>query len=196
MAIIDGTLELIRARLNDSLQNRDRRDEDWVSLSNIVDVDGKPFEGAVNRVVMCLINIADEKMISTYNAARRGKDGEFAQVPPPLYIDLYLAFVANFYNHQYRAGLAALSLTISYFQQNPWFTRDTLPPLDPAIDKINLEFVNLGPVDVNYVMGMLGIKYLPSVFYKLRLLPFTAGPMGAKILPVGGFSAPADSQED
>lgn len=191
MAIIATTLELIRGKLNDSIQNLDRRTEDWVILSNIVDVDGRPYETATNKIVMCLTSVVDEKMISTYNAMARGSGEEYARISPPLYVDLYIAFIANFCNQNYSDGLVALSRTISFFQSNPWFSHDNVPKLDPAIDKLNLEFVNLDPVDVNYIMGMLGIKYLPSVFYKLRLLPFTSNQMTAKAMPVGGYSTPS-----
>ena len=196
MAIIATTLDLIRGRLNDSIQNLDRRNEDWVILSNIVEMNGRPYETAANKIVMCLTGIADEKMISTYTASARGTKGDYAQVPPPLYIDLYLAFIANFQNQRYDDGLVALSRTISYFQQNPWFSHDNLPPLDPSIDKINLEFINLNNADVNYIMGMLGVKYLPSAFYKLRLLPFAGTAMTAKASAVGSFSDPATPASD
>jgi hypothetical protein len=57
---------------------------------------------------MCLIALADEKVMSTYSAALRGADGNYAVVPPPLYLDVYIAFIANFYNQNYRT-ISALS---------------------------------------------------------------------------------------
>lgn len=191
MEIIANTLELIRGRLNQSIQNLDSRNEDWVILSNLVDVEGRPYEAAANKIVMCLTSVADEKVISTYNPNVRGRDGDYGQVSPPLYVDLYIAFIANFQNQAYRESLVALGRTISYFQQNPWFSPQNLPGLDPVIDKLNLEFVNLDPVDINYVMGMLGIKYLPSVFYKLRLIPFAGEAMSGSAKHVGGYSSPS-----
>jgi hypothetical protein len=35
-------------------------------------------------------------------------------------------------------------------------------------------------------MGMLGTKYLPCVFYKLRMLPFASTAMQARAYPVSG----------
>jgi hypothetical protein len=58
--------------------------------------------------------------------------------------------------------------------------------LDPAFDKLTLEFENLSPVDVNYVMSMLGTRYLPSAFYKLRMIPFASTAMQGRTYPVGG----------
>ncbi|MEJ2459795.1 MAG: hypothetical protein P8Y58_17310, partial [Novosphingobium sp.] len=60
------------------------------------------------------------------------------------------------------------------------------PTLTESIDKLTLEFENLSPVDVNYVMSMLGTRYLPSAFYKLRMLPFVSTAMGERAYPVRG----------
>jgi hypothetical protein len=143
-----------------------------VILANIVDHDGRPYAAAKDKIVMVLVNIKHETVISTYTAAVRTKGSAYAVVPTPLYIDLYVLFFANFYNENYRQGLAMISRTISFFQQNSWFTADNLPDLPPVIDKLTLEITNLDLVELNYLMGMIGVKYLPSVFYKLRMLPF------------------------
>lgn len=95
-------------------------------------------------------------------------------------------FMANFSAKNYSDGLAAISYVISFFQQNPWFNQASAPDLGPEINKISMEMANLDPVDINYVMGMLGTKYLPSVFYKLRLLPFASTAMSAQTYPVAG----------
>ncbi len=121
----------------------------------------------------------------------RTPGGSFALVQPPLYIDLFILFIANFYDRNYVQGLGMISRTISFFQQNPWFTRDTLPALGPGIDKITMEFTNLDLLEVNYLMGMLGTKYLPSVYYKLRMLPFGSDAMQADVPAARGTNAPA-----
>ncbi len=95
-------------------------------------------------------------------------------------------FMANFSSNNYADGLSAISNIISYFQQNPWFNQSNAPDLGPQIDKITLEMSSLDPVEVNYVMGMLGTKYFPCVFYKLRMLPFGSTAMQARAYPVSG----------
>jgi hypothetical protein len=56
---------------------------------------------------------------------------------------------------------------------------------------LTLDFENLTPVDVNYVMSMLGTRYLPSAFYKLRMIPFASIAMQARTYPVtsGGLKS-------
>jgi hypothetical protein len=177
MAVIQTTLELIRNRLNDALQAADTRRDDWVILSNIVDQNGQPFPNAQDKIVMCLASIQSEQIISadqrTSSAeTARAEKQQFAVVAPPLYIDLYLLFYANFADRNYPQGLGLISRTISFFQQSPWFTRDNLPSLDPVIDKLTFEFFNLDLQTQSRLMESLGAKYLPSVCYKVRLIPF------------------------
>lgn len=103
-------------------------------------------------------------------------------------------FMSNFMEKKYSDGLAILSRLISFFQQSPYFTRDNAPQLAPVIDKLTLEFENLSPVDVNYVMSMLGTRYLPSAFYKMRMLPFASTAMTQRAYPVSaGTANPLDA---
>ena len=140
---------------------------------------------------MCVYNITRETTISTYqsaysDAASRAASDAFALISPPLYIDVHLMFMANFTERNYSDGLAALSRLIGFFQQMPVFNAANSPALAPEIDKLTLEFENLVPVDVNYVMSMLGTRYLPSAFYKLRMIPFVSTAMRERGYVVSG----------
>lgn len=185
MASIKGVMEIICRLANEYLQNLNDRPDDWVVLTSIVDHDGSLNESARDKVVCNVYNITRENVISTYSPTMRGQDS-FAVIQPPIYIDLHLMFMANFTNQRYPDGLEAISRIISFFQQNPWFNHSNAPDLDPEIEKITLELESLSPVDVNYIMGMLGTKYFPSAFYKLRMLPFASTAMQARTYPVAG----------
>lgn len=186
MGNIQTTLELIRQKLNEAFRNADPRNEDWVILSNIVDQEGQAYEQAKDKVVMFLANIKYETIISTYNPTVATKSSQYAMITPPLYIDLFLLFFANFNDKNYPEGLGVISKTISFFQQNPLFTRENLPGLDDEIDKLTFEMVNLEMTDLNYLMGMIGAKYLPSIYYKVRVIPFRSGAMRGQAPPVHG----------
>lgn len=189
--MIKRVLELMRKQLNDFFQNIDRREEPWVILSNVVDHEGRPYEDAKGKIVMFLANITHETTIGTYNATARAKSGNsYVAVQPPLYINLFILFFANFYDKQYTDGLGMISRTVGFFQQNPFFTQSTLPGLDPSIDKLTMELTNLDLTEVNYLMGAMGAKYLPSVFYKLRMIPFASGAMQAEVPAAHGMKTP------
>jgi hypothetical protein len=187
--IIRNALETICALANAYMENLDRRGDAWVVLTSMIDHTGAMNPGTRDKVVMSVYNITRETTISTYQQTMsatpvRGGGDSLAVVPPPLYLDVHLMFMANFMEKNYGDGLAALSRLIGYFQQIPCFTHAIAPALAPEIDKLTLELENLDPVDVNYVMGMLGTRYFPSAFYKLRMLPFVATAMQGRAYPV------------
>jgi len=180
--ILRNALETICGLANGYLENLDRRGDSWISLTSLVDHAGALNPAARDKIVMCVYNITRESSISTWQTTMSAKPpsapgDSFAVVGPPLYLDVHVMFMANFMEKNYSDGLAALSRLIGYFQQTPWFNRDNAPALDPDIDKLTLEFENLTPVDVNYVMGMLGTRYFPSAFYKMRMLSYNAPAM-------------------
>lgn len=196
MDLIRNALETICSLANTYLENLDRRGDAWLVLTSMVDHDGSLNQAARDKVVMTVYNITRETAFSTYRqtapAQPSSKPGDgVSVVAPPLYIDIHLMFMANFGEKSYSDGLAALSRLIGYFQQTPYFNQSNAPALAPAIDKLTLEFENLSPVDVNYVMGMLGTRYLPSAFYKLRMLPFASSAMQARaqVVTSGGLSS-------
>lgn len=192
MGNIQTTLNLIRQKLNEAFRNADPRNEDWVILSNIVDQDGQAYEHAKDKLVMFLSNIKYETTISTYNPTAATRSNQYALITPPLYIDLFVLFFANFNDKNYPEGLGVISKTISFFQQNPWFTREKLPEMDNEIDKLTFEMVNLETADLNYLMGMIGAKYLPSVYYKVRVIPFRSDAMSGQVTPVHGAEPPSE----
>lgn len=189
--LIRNALETIAGLANSYLENLDRRGDAWISLTSLVDHNGTLNQGARDKIVMCVYNITREITISTYQptlSSGRKTDpaAGLAIISPPLYIDIHLMFMANFTEKNYSDGLAAISRLISYFQQTPYYDSSNAPMLDPAFDKLTLEFENLSPVDVNYVMSMLGTRYLPSAFYKLRMIPFASTAMQGRTYAVGG----------
>jgi hypothetical protein len=115
-------------------------------------------------------------------------NNDYAITSPPLYINLETLFYANMSKGNYHSGLAAISEVISFFQQHRYFTQQTLPDLDPVIDKLNFEMRNLDVLDVNHVLGQFGAKYLPCVMYKVRLLPFDGPAISGRVAEVQGIT--------
>jgi Pvc16 N-terminal domain len=191
MDLIRTVLEQIQRYLNDFFRNTDQREEYWVILSNVMDHEGRMFEDTKDKIVMFLANITHETVISTNKSPIRTSNSSFVSAQPALYIDLFILFFANFYDRNYSEGLGMISRTISFFQQNPVFTRNNMPQLDPRIDKITMEITNLDLLEVNYLMGMLGTKYLPSVYYKLRMIPFASDAIVAAVPAARGTDTPA-----
>ena len=194
--MIQSALELIRGRLNAFLGSADPAADGWAVLANIVDHEGRPFSGAENKIVMFVGNIEYDTTMSTPGRTAQRTGSVYTAVAAPRYINLSVMFFANFYNQRYADGLDMLSRTISFFQQSPRFTHDSDPKLDPAIERLTLEMVNLDLTQLNYVMSMIGSKYLPMVCYKLRMIPFSADTIQAIVPAARAVAAPADGDED
>jgi Pvc16 N-terminal domain len=195
MSDIRRTLELVRQRLNEFIRAEEPRGEEWVVLSNLVDPEGHAAEHARNKLVMFLAGIQKETMVSTYTAAVQAGPSQYSIVAPPLYVNLYVLVMANFYDANYAEGLGMISQAIRFFQQNPSFTQDSLPGLPEDMDRLTWDMTNLDPLNLSYLMGLAGVKYLPSVYYKVRLLPFHSHAPQRQEPAVRGAQNPAEPEE-
>jgi hypothetical protein len=166
MTLLQSTLELLRDRLDAAFQGANPRSEEWVTLTNAVDLDGRVFESARNKIVMMLVGLQTDPAMRTLPARPTGV--------PPLNVNALVLFVANFTDSNYPTGLGMLSRAIGFFHQNPVFTHDRLPGTAPEIDRIAMDFVSLSLPETNDLMGMLGLRYMPCALYTLRTLPFVS----------------------
>jgi len=195
MNLIQDSLELIRDRLNEYFQVADPSPEPWVTLSNLMDQDGQVVTETRNKVVIFLANIQNDTTISTWNPTVPMSGDRFAVLPPPIYINIYLLLFANFSARNYPQGLGMISRTIQFFQENPYFDHNNLPGLPEPIDKLAVEFSNLDAVGLNYVMGLAGVKYLPSVYYKVRMFPFRSETIQQQVTAASGYKLPAAPED-
>jgi Pvc16 N-terminal domain len=191
MAILQSTLDLLRGRLDAAFQISDPRSEEWVALTNSVDLDGRVSESARNKIVMTLVGLQSDTTIGAFPTTIPIAGDQFARVAPPLYLNAFVMFLANFTEGNYATGLGMLSRTIAFFQQNPVFTHDRLPGLPAEVDKIAMDFVNLDLMQANHLMGMQGLKYLPFALYKMRTLEFSSDAV-AGLAPATRKTRPAD----
>lgn len=164
--MVEQILELLQRTLNDFLGSKGLG-PDPVVISNIMDHDGRPVL-AKDKIALVLINMVHEQ-VTTAPA-----NGGVGPIHPPFDINLFILFFANFQGDQYTHGLTMISETISCFHQTAVLTRANAPDLPSAVDKLALEYTNLSISDLNDVMRMLGVRYLPSVCYKVKTLPFAS----------------------
>lgn len=182
--LIANVLKCVQLSLDQFIAGSDPAAGRKVVLSNLIDPSGNPAPDTKDKIVMMLANVVQETTISTYNAARRTDDGDFAIKSPPIYINLYVFFYMNMSGRNYDQALGALTATISFFQQNPNFDKQNLPDLNPTIDRLTFEFASLDPLELNHVLGQFGVSYMPSVMYKVRLLPFDGSAVSGTVAAV------------
>lgn len=188
---IQNAMQTLCTLVNTYLNNLDRRPDPWVVLTSLLGSDGASNPDAGDRIVMTLYNITREPFASSYRPSPPASPttdarGALPVISPPIYLNLHVMFMANFSGRGYSDGLAALSRLIGFFQQTPLFSTQNAVQLAPPIEQLTMDLENLTASDVNHVMGMLGVSYLPSVFYKMRMLPFQSSAMLARTYAVQG----------
>ena len=89
---------------------------------------------------------------------------------PHLYLVLYVLFGSLF--PDYSQSLEFLSVIIKFFQSHRLFTSQKFPELSSEIEKLTIELVNLPFTEQREVWAALGMSYVPSVIYKVRMVVF------------------------
>ena len=164
--MIQHIVSTISNQLDEFLRNELNLSEEMVVVSSIVDVKGNVSMQIENKICVFVQNIEEEKLI---------KNGGFqtrAGMPPPMYINLYVVFAANFPDPNYAESLRFISLIIEFFQGRNIFDRSNTPMMSSNIEKVSLEFINLDFQELNNLWSLIGAKYIPSVLYKLKMLTF------------------------
>ncbi|GGC76774.1 DUF4255 domain-containing protein [Undibacterium terreum] len=181
--MISAALSHLASQLNQQFKNNFQLIEDVVVVSNLVELDGSVAPGANNKLVLTLVNIEKDTMPFRPDPMTRSRDQRQLQYSAPLYLNLYLMMSANFGAGNYAESLKYISHAIGFFQQRPVFDQQNSPGLDARIEKLILDIENLGIPDLNNLWSLLGGRYLPSMFYKLRMITVDAAAITGQ-LPV------------
>lgn len=196
--MINSAISHLANQLNQFLKRSFELNEDVVVVSNILEQDGSLSPNVNNKVVVILTNI--EKDTVPYRQAPNGKTvsgGEGARSGigrPPVYLNLYLMFVANFSGNNYSEALKFISKTIGFFQRQPVFDQHSTPDLDPRIEKLILDIENLSIQDLSNLWGLLSGKYLPSILYKVRMVSFDTDDIVGQVSNVGAIQVAISAQ--
>ncbi len=135
------------------------------------------------KIVLSLVNLMEEatlKNISAYSTV--GNHFEIAN--PPVFLNLFLLFTANFTSSgnvssatDYSAGLTRLSQIIEFLQSKRVFTIQNSPTSNALYNadiqhiKVTIELFSMTFEQINHLWGSLGGKQMPFVMYKAGILP-------------------------
>lgn len=125
-----------------------------------------------NKMVLSLVSLQSDGITGAYEQPGLNNADWHTSRFPPLYVDLYFIVRADFSEVNYEAALGLLSRVIGYLQESPVFTHDNAPSLPAGMDKLVVEFVSLDFAQQSHLMTWTGMKYVPSVLYRVRRLPF------------------------
>lgn len=171
--MIEGTISFIEETLNAYLQNKMNFKEERVISSNLVEQDGSVAIRDDNRVVISLVDLDQEPSLKNSNRVEISPEGSKKSIQPPINLNLYIMFSCFFTSDNYKEGLKYLSNVILFFQGRPLFSNQSYPELNKhGIKKLSFEIYHPDYQARNNMWTILGIKYLPSIIYKVKVLSF------------------------
>ncbi len=182
--MVDQVLDIIVRELDSYIKSVNGVDssatEPIVELGNIAGckLAGSLESGVEQKVVVSLVNIAEESTLKNKMPGQQRGGGTFYEEYPPVHVNLYLLFTANF--EKYNKAISHLFRVMEFFQGRKEFgLSDALFPaehinevnnLDPE-DKILVELHTLNFEQINDLWGSLGGRQMPFVLYRARLIP-------------------------
>lgn len=169
--MIDKVMEVIRAEVNDFIGRKleDTTIPDRVVLTSFVDDNGR-VAIPTDAIGLSLLNIEEERTFKEAAMIRTAKaESSSSFVTPPISLNLQIMFTAYFKN--YVESLKQLSFILGCLQTKPVFDRNNTPAL-VGLDTAKLIFeLNTLPLEQqHYIWSMIGLRYLPSVIYRVRML--------------------------
>jgi hypothetical protein len=182
--MIDNALKVIANEVNKYVlrkldPERDPSSTKRIATGNIVKLQDVETSGARAESsssasgILTLVNLEEERNLKSPNNFVRIND-KVEYRNPKILLNLYCLFTVN--HSSYDTALQYLSLIIQFFQYRNYIDHVNTPPdngliLDQKIERLIVEMVSMNAEQVNHLWATLGGKYLPSVLYKVRMVP-------------------------
>ena len=129
--------------------------ESNIALNNVALVESSDAANDIHNhhVIISLVNIEEESSLKNGLHYRRTPIGGIEYENPPVYLNLYLLFTANFPNN-YQSSLVLLGLIIQCFQGQNSFTIES----DEGELQLTLDLYTMTFEQINHLWGSLGGK--------------------------------------
>ncbi|MEZ4848557.1 MAG: DUF4255 domain-containing protein [Bacteroidia bacterium] len=177
--MISESLKIIKAELGRHIGNlNDNGSEKDVVLGNISQLENDETGILKDKVVITLVNSEEESALKNSSSFYRS-NGALTFQNPPVYLNLYLLFTANWPGN-YEVALSRLSSVMEFFQGKNIFTIQNSPNsiadqesfTDPDFIELRLilDMYTMTFEQINHLWGSLGGKQIPFLMYKMRLV--------------------------
>lgn len=180
--MIDVAIHSVGEELNEFLRTKFSLNEDRVIVSNLVNPDGSRAVKDENKVIITLAGIEHEKLATPKSGNIVSPGGS-----QPVYLNLFLLFSAAFNERLNMEALKFVSAIIAFFQSKKVFTPQNCPGLPNSVEKLVFDIYNLDFREQSNLWSYLGAKYMPSIFYRVRMVMIDEGLITNEIPTVGGL---------
>jgi hypothetical protein len=179
--MISAALSHLANQLNQQFRINFQLAEDVAVVSSLLELDGSVTPNANNKLVITLVNIEKDTVPYRPGSAGRSLDDRLLQHNAPLYLNLYVMVSANFGAGNYAEALKYISQAVAFFQLKPVLDQRNSPGLDRRIERLVMDIENLPVPDLNNLWSLLGGRYLPSMFYKVRMITVDSGAVSGQL---------------
>jgi len=134
------------------------------------------------KVVFLLVNLEEDNIYRSNEKFRKKPDGRSEVINPEVKTNLYVLLAANF--SIYEESLKYLSLIISFFQIKNTFKYAELADMGDMDGRFVFDMHSPGFEQVNHLWGALGMKYIPSVMYKVSMITIRDDRIEGEVPPI------------
>lgn len=171
--MIDEALNFIGNQLNEYLRMKTTY-TDIVQMRRMAKTNGTEVD-LDNKIVFQLVNIEEERVGKAMVPSATPVGGGFAMRSPELKLNLFILFTACDSDAEndtstYLSAIKLLSFVVKFFQHKSNFTTENSPSLPASIGQLIIEMHPVSLENQNYLWASLGVKYRPSVVYKVRMI--------------------------
>jgi len=170
--MIDIALNCLRVELENYLRIRQNQSSTLpkVQLGSLVDPTAGGLAFDRDMLAMTMVHLQEERLLKNAPpVTQQTRSGKISHRNPDIKLMLYLMFAANF--KRYSDSLSLISQVIAFFQMKATFDASNTPSLVAPLEKMATDMLFMDFEQLNLLWGTLGTSYLPSVVYKIRLVP-------------------------
>jgi hypothetical protein len=147
------------------LRRYDKQDIKTV-LGPMLDASGNVPKENKNKVILSITNFTQEK--NSQYVPRIPSAAEDIN-PQNIALSYTINVLVTAGHDDYLTSLDILSTAHYFFQAKSLFTPPNSPGLPAHIQKVSIEAITLNYQEMESLWTMLGLRYMPSVLYKVRI---------------------------
>lgn len=177
--MFDKCIKTILDDLNGYIRTRTGVNEDpviYTNYSELATFKSDTTNSYTNKIIMSLVDIVHQDTIqNTQTYVRQGNHYITKNLPINFY--LHVLFAAHFKDKYAIEGLSHLARVIAFFQAKNHFTSKNTPALSASeLEGISASLIALDYEQKSVLWGCLKASYIPSVVYKIGMVPIEDTP--------------------
>lgn len=180
--MIHTALQFIVTSMDQFFQNRIGTAGNYVVMDKLINFDGSVIATNHNKLIISLVNLERETAQPFYNRLPQSANQVQAQINPEVRLNADILIASNF--DDYKETLTFLNLAISFFQSYTVLDSSVSANFPPELSRLEFEMERISYQNMHSLWTSMGVKYLPSVMYKMRMLTIQGNETKGFVQPI------------